>query len=1023
MVNAFVIKLLDISAVSCFVTVAVLVLRLVFKKAPAYIRCLLWVLVGLRLVLPISIESEFSLIPTDKPVSSYIETAETDSKTPPKTENQLPTVVFPPVTEDSPITQAPPATEDFPITQTPPVIEDYPIIQEPPATQAPIKPVQKKSPVEWERIFFYVWITGSVFMLGYMALSYLWMRKMVRGAFLYDNATRVFNGTSSPFVLGMIKPTVYMPSKFKGEEFDCILAHEKAHIARGDHVYKPFAFILLAVYWFNPLVWVSYILFCKDIELACDERVIAGMTTEERKQYSLTLISCAAKRFRLSAPLAFGEVGIKERVKNIMNYKKPSFWIIIIAIIAAVFTAALFITSPSSKDGAKEESSTEESSQIISEDESEEEYTGFVETIKKIEWVQEGESTDDGVRFTDKTVKGNLTKISFSTKVTDFKYLIVNSTEKGKVAFDVLFTIDTLPAEKPFYVNIVSSGGDAYSPSITRAVEFINANGAKEQYYIHQIPMPSGYIPDDFDPLRLVFSPVYHLADTTVTAEYVSFTESSDIELLFEDTEKNDELIRISADNTVTEFKFLSVSWDKNATPTFETLYTLDRLKSEKSLYIKTSLAKEGGLTGATRAIEYVNSVGKRVRFYLLTQKTEATDRFPYVIYLQAVTGYQFSVKTHATAERLKVGGSIESGILFKDSKEHLDLIKISVNKTVTDFKFLSVNWNENAKPTFETLFSAGTVTPNTPFYAQTFIERDTSLTSVDRAIEYKEMGGKTKRFYISAYNTQGGDLYYDPEGSYHWSFRLTETIESAEWNHPSEIMLYVPAETAYELKIVKDNYLSSPADPDEIINALTKGNKGAVLPEGTKVNFFHVINNVIHIDLNKAFAEYVGIDGLSEYNGIGSVVNTLLGYYGGESVYITVDGKPLMGSDGKAVSMPLGFYGHEKNTAMYVYSLGYQRFYKYTVGFDGTPQGLVDVMIEAEELKEGVKINSLSVKDGVLQVDFNNVFYHQALGVSEEDLRAVMLTLSECFDPNGTAGTAEISINGEEYRSIIFGR
>lgn len=333
-----IIKLLDISVVSSVVICIVLLARLFLKKAPAFTRCLLWGLVGLRLVLPFGIESSLSLIPNSSPVSTYVENIAEQGFSQP---DDLPSISTPEYTEP---------------------IEPSPVVPSVPSQpQQPQQPQQQTEPKDalWARIAFWVWILGVAAMLCYIVVSYIRMRLKVKDTVVYDERTRIYGGDMMPFVLGVVKPRIYLPSHLSGEQIKCILSHEEAHIKRGDHLIKPLAYMLLAVHWFNPLVWVAYILLCRDIELACDEKVIKAMNVSQRKLYSETLLLCSTKRFRSAVPLAFGEVGIKERVKKVMYYKKPSFWIIVAAVIAIVAVGVFFITNPKDKTDDKDTTSSD----------------------------------------------------------------------------------------------------------------------------------------------------------------------------------------------------------------------------------------------------------------------------------------------------------------------------------------------------------------------------------------------------------------------------------------------------------------------------------------------------------------------------------------------------------------------------------------------------------------------------------------------------------------------------------------
>ena len=192
-----------------------------------------------------------------------------------------------------------------------------------------------------------VWLAGAAALLLYSAISYWRLRRRVREAVILRDNIYQSENAGSPFVLGIIQPKIYLPYSVDSGALAYVIAHEQAHIRRGDHWWKPLGFLLLTVHWFNPLLWLSYILLCRDIELACDERVIREMGNEQRADYTHALVSCSVSRRSIAAcPLAFGEVGIKERAKSVMNYKKPAFWIVLASVVVCVVAAVCFLTDP-----------------------------------------------------------------------------------------------------------------------------------------------------------------------------------------------------------------------------------------------------------------------------------------------------------------------------------------------------------------------------------------------------------------------------------------------------------------------------------------------------------------------------------------------------------------------------------------------------------------------------------------------------------------------------------------------------
>jgi len=304
-------KILNMSISASWLVLAVLLLRLVLKKAPKWVSVLLWGFVAVRLICPFSIESMLSLIPSAETVSPEIMMDWTP---------EISTGIGSVDTVINPI-----------ITQT---------FAPNPATSA--NPLQILIPVAG-----ILWLTGIAAMLLYTAVSYFLLRRRVATAVLFRNNIYQSENVDSPFVLGIIKPKIYLPFQMDGKNLEHVIAHEESHIRRKDHWWKPFGFVLLALHWFNPLMWLGYILLCRDIELACDEKVIKEMDNENRADYTQALVACSVNRRSIAAcPLAFGEVGVKERVKSVMNYKKPAFWIILAAVITCVAVAVCFLTNP-----------------------------------------------------------------------------------------------------------------------------------------------------------------------------------------------------------------------------------------------------------------------------------------------------------------------------------------------------------------------------------------------------------------------------------------------------------------------------------------------------------------------------------------------------------------------------------------------------------------------------------------------------------------------------------------------------
>ena len=341
--------LFNLSVMAGWMVLAVLLLRLCLKKAPRWITCVLWGLVALRLLVPFTIESPISLLPTAETVVSG-ETA--DNSTP--VVNSGMEAIDKPLNDwlQTPVPSSPPVGNT-----TPNVPEgETGVIPQPPVEDTPTAPDEKPTDTEEKsvsrmeqilQIAAPVWLVGIGLMLLYELVSVLRVRSRVLDAVrLRDNVWQS-DRVSSPFIFGLFRPRIYVPYDLEEPMLEQVLSHERAHLHRRDHWIKPFAFTLLAVYWYNPLLWVGYILLCKDIELACDEKVLAELGEESKKPYSNALINCSAPRRMISAcPLAFGENGVKSRVKSILHYKKPTLWILIGAILVTSFAAVWFLTDP-----------------------------------------------------------------------------------------------------------------------------------------------------------------------------------------------------------------------------------------------------------------------------------------------------------------------------------------------------------------------------------------------------------------------------------------------------------------------------------------------------------------------------------------------------------------------------------------------------------------------------------------------------------------------------------------------------
>ena len=304
------IEILNLSLSAAYLVPVVLVLRLVLKKAPRWTMCLLWGLVALRLVMPFSLESDVSLHPGREPVTEL--------------QNQF--------------------AGDTARPETPPV--EMPPAELPEAPALPSEPAEKE--LDLMEILAWVWLAGACAMAFYGVVSYVRLKLKVRPALQVEKRVFICDGIGYPFLLGVLRPKVYLPSDLEEPHLSYVLAHEKAHVKRGDHLWKPLGFALLTLHWFNPLLWVAYLLLCRDIESACDEKVVRDMDNTQKDGYSRALLACSLqgafhRRWISACPVAFGETGVKTRIKSVLHYKKPAFWVLLIAILACVAVGVFFL--------------------------------------------------------------------------------------------------------------------------------------------------------------------------------------------------------------------------------------------------------------------------------------------------------------------------------------------------------------------------------------------------------------------------------------------------------------------------------------------------------------------------------------------------------------------------------------------------------------------------------------------------------------------------------------------------------
>ena len=312
-----------------YLILAVMLCRLLFRKAPKWISCLLWGLVAIRLVVPFHLESVFSLIPSGETVPADIE-----------------------------YMQAPRLDTGILVVNrvVNPVIEEH----------FSSAPVSSANPLQiWLAALGVVWLLGIALMLCYALASFLSIKKKVRDSVrLFENVYEC-DSIRSAFILGVVRPRIYLPAELEEGARECVLAHERTHLQRGDHFWKPFGFLILTIYWFHPLCWIAYVLLCRDIEYACDERATRDMDREKKADYCQALLDLSVQRRMIAAcPVAFGEVGVKERVKSVLNYRKPAFWVVAAALAVCVAVGVCFVTNPKEEGKVEDEAFAAEEQEL-----------------------------------------------------------------------------------------------------------------------------------------------------------------------------------------------------------------------------------------------------------------------------------------------------------------------------------------------------------------------------------------------------------------------------------------------------------------------------------------------------------------------------------------------------------------------------------------------------------------------------------------------------------------------------------
>lgn len=324
-------ELVRLSLLGSFAAFGVMGVRLLFRRAPRWLFCLLWAAVALRLVCPFTLESRVSLVPDRVANGQYLSNGAASF-----------------VGETEILHESSAGYTDAPETgREPGMSEDgYYVETEKNSFAVPGTVGETVYPV-----LGWVWFAGMLLMVGYAGCSFYLLRKRMQEATRLRENIWQCEQVESPFVLGLLKPRIYLPYTLGEAAMDNVIAHERAHIRRGDHWWKPLGFLVLSVHWFNPVIWLSYILLCRDIETACDEKVIRNMDKDCARAYSAALLRCCVSRRRISAcPLAFGEVGVKERIRRVMNYRKPGLLLVLLVLVVSAAVCVMLLTNPAPKN-------------------------------------------------------------------------------------------------------------------------------------------------------------------------------------------------------------------------------------------------------------------------------------------------------------------------------------------------------------------------------------------------------------------------------------------------------------------------------------------------------------------------------------------------------------------------------------------------------------------------------------------------------------------------------------------------
>jgi len=765
--EALFVKLLNISITASWMALAVIVLRLFLKKTPKFITVLMWALVGIRLLIPFSIESNFSLVPNAEPIimeeGNEVELPDFDY------------VYTPPAAGSDNLIIIPPAGN----TET-----DTPTLN-PPQTQVQNTPAEEPAQEEnnlWA-VLAKIWLAGMGIMLIYAAASYLKVRSTVKEAMHLKDRVWVGDNVSTPFILGLVRPKIYLPSSLSDEDGEYVTAHETAHLKRGDHLWKPLGFLLLALYWYNPLMWVSYILLCRDIELAADEKVIKGLGEEYKKPYSHALINCSAHRKLISVcPLAFGEVAVKNRLKSVLNYKRPAFWVMIVTVLLCLAAALMFMTNPKDEAPSDGKENAEESSEELSESAENSDFEDYSQSVADSTSEEDSQSAPDSISEEDSQ------SVADSSSEEDNQSVVDSSSEEDNQS------VADSDTEEDNDVSLESESEEDSESAFDSTSEEENGSNTESSSEPESETDSTSETESDSE------------ADSTPP-------EGNDSEADSTPPEGNDS----EADSTPEiEKPIVGESFVCIAHYDYNDNFWLE---AENNLYISP------------------------YRRYDPIHKIESLEELNYF-------------KTSYLKEGASFDHSIVRTVSLNKSTQGMD------DAFFEDYDLYLCYFHGSD------LYKAGDVLISVDGKSVTF--------TYEQAEKWSNL---TKHYFLGVPVLKA----------------YSKNFESFELAYRAKVSFYIPTADPDGFEIKE---MSHPLSTAAIVDTLVA--QGA-LPVGSKSIGCYMMDGIINLDMAAGFEELVCTQGsYTEYYGIGSLVNTLISYYGGgnetqpEGVIIKVDGRPM---------------------------------------------------------------------------------------------------------------------------------